>query len=160
MGAGPVTRPTILVVDDHSGFRATARRLLERDGWSVVGEAEDGRDALAATAALEPDVVLLDIGLPDIDGFDVAERIAQIGDAPSIVLISSRDQEAYHDRVQGVRLQASSPRTSLTAWPSACCLQARDRDHDASPRGPGGDRSDRARLRTVRNLPADADRGT
>jgi DNA-binding NarL/FixJ family response regulator len=100
MGAGPVTRPTILVVDDHSGFRATARRLLERDGWSVVGEAEDGRDALAATAALEPDVVLLDIGLPDIDGFDVAERIAQIGDAPSIVLISSRDQEAYHDRVQ------------------------------------------------------------
>jgi two-component system response regulator EvgA len=100
MGAGPVTRPTILVVDDHSGFRATARRLLERDGWSVVGEAEDGRDALAAAAALEPDVVLLDIGLPDIDGFDVAERIAQIGDAPSIVLISSRDQEAYHDRVQ------------------------------------------------------------
>jgi DNA-binding NarL/FixJ family response regulator len=95
-----VTRPTILVVDDHRGFRATARRLLERDGWSVVGEAVDGRGGLAAAATLAPDVVLLDIGLPDIDGFVVAERIAQTGDAPSIVLISSRDQEAYRDRVR------------------------------------------------------------
>ncbi|MEO6206898.1 MAG: response regulator, partial [Candidatus Limnocylindrales bacterium] len=57
----------ILVVDDHAGFRATARRLLERDGWSVV-EADDGAAALLAVAALDPDVVLLDIGLPDASG--------------------------------------------------------------------------------------------
>jgi DNA-binding NarL/FixJ family response regulator len=100
MGAGPVTTRTILVVDDHGGFRATARRLLERDGWMVVGEAEDGRGGLAAAAALAPDVVLLDIGLPDLDGFVVAERLAEAGDAPSIVLVSSRDHESYRDRVR------------------------------------------------------------
>ncbi|MFL5686216.1 MAG: response regulator [Chloroflexota bacterium] len=95
-----MTRPTILVIDDHGGFRATARRLLERDGWSVVGEAADGRSGLAAAAALAPDVVLLDIGLPDVDGFTVAERLAASPDAPSIVLISSRDAETYRERVR------------------------------------------------------------
>jgi DNA-binding NarL/FixJ family response regulator len=95
-----VTRPTILVVDDHGGFRATARRLLERDGWRVVGEAVDGRTGLAASAALRPDVVLLDIGLPDVDGFEVAEQLAATGHPPSIVLTSSRDPETYRERVR------------------------------------------------------------
>ena len=96
-----MTASTILVIDDHGGFRATARRVLERDGWTVVGEAADGRSGLAAAAALAPDVVLLDIGLPDIDGFDVAERLASAGaaDAPSVVLISSRDRADYGDRL-------------------------------------------------------------
>jgi DNA-binding NarL/FixJ family response regulator len=95
-----VSRPTILLVDDHAGFRATARRMLERDGWSVVGEAHDGSAAIAAVAALAPDVVLLDIGLPDIDGFAVAERLAAVDAArPDVVLVSSRDREAYGDRV-------------------------------------------------------------
>ncbi len=84
----------ILVVDDHAGFRATARRLLERDGWSVVGEAADGASALLAVAALDPDVVLLDIGLPDASGFDIADRIADDGRA-RVVLVSSRDRSAY-----------------------------------------------------------------
>jgi DNA-binding NarL/FixJ family response regulator len=92
--------PTILVVDDHAGFRATARRLLERDGWTVVGEARDGATALAAAQALTPDVVLLDIGLPDIDGFAVAERlVAAGGDGPAVVLISSRERQAFGGRV-------------------------------------------------------------
>jgi DNA-binding NarL/FixJ family response regulator len=95
-----MTRPTVLVIDDHGGFRATARRLLEREGWCVVGEAADGQTGLAATAALTPDVVLLDIGLPDVDGFEVAERLAAVDGAPSIVLISSRDAETYRDRVR------------------------------------------------------------
>ena len=107
MGARPVTRPTILVVDDHGGFRATAKRLLESDGWAVVGEAIDGSSAMAAAAALAPDVVLLDIGLPDVDGFVVAERLAAAADAPSIILVSSRDHEAYRERVQ------ASPRRRL-----------------------------------------------
>jgi DNA-binding NarL/FixJ family response regulator len=100
MGPRPVTRPTILVIDDHGGFRATARRLLEHDGWSVIGEAVDGETGLAAAASLAPDVVLLDIGLPDVDGFVVAERLATGADAPSIVLISSRDPETYRERVR------------------------------------------------------------
>jgi DNA-binding NarL/FixJ family response regulator len=85
MGSRPVIASTILVIDDHAGFRATARRMLERDGWTVVGEAADGESGLAAAAALAPDVVVLDIGLPDVDGF---------------VLVSSRDLAAYGDRVR------------------------------------------------------------
>jgi DNA-binding NarL/FixJ family response regulator len=109
MGPCPVTRPTILVVDDHGDFRATARRLLERDGWSVVGEASDGRTGLAAAAALAPDVVLLDIGLPDVDGFEVAERLALGDRPPSVVLISSRDPDTYRERVR------SSPAAAFVA---------------------------------------------
>lgn len=99
MGPRPVTASTILVIDDHGGFRATARRMLERDGWTVVGEAADGRSGLAAVAELAPDVVLLDIGLPDVDGFEVAEHLAQRADAPSIVLVSSRDRTSYGERI-------------------------------------------------------------
>jgi DNA-binding NarL/FixJ family response regulator len=104
MGSRPVIASTILVIDDHAGFRATARRMLERDGWTVVGEAADGRSGLAAAAALAPDVVLLDIGLPDIDGFAVAERLATSASATAVVLISSRDPEAYRDRVRTSRV--------------------------------------------------------
>src|SRR6476620_8546241 len=88
-------RPTVLIVDDHSDFRASARDLLESEGFMVVGEASDGAGALEAAATLRPDVVLLDIQLPDIDGLTVAERLASIAGAPAVVLISSRDAAAY-----------------------------------------------------------------
>ena len=68
---------TLVIVDDHAGFRSSARELLELDAFEVVGEAGDGADALAAVARLAPEVVLLDIGLPDMSGFDVAERLAR-----------------------------------------------------------------------------------
>jgi DNA-binding NarL/FixJ family response regulator len=100
MGSRPVIASTILVIDDHAGFRATARRMLERDGWTVVGEAADGESGLAAAAALAPDVVVLDIGLPDVDGFELAEQLAHAAGAASIVLTSSRDLAAYGDRVR------------------------------------------------------------
>jgi DNA-binding NarL/FixJ family response regulator len=67
---------TLVIVDDHAGFRTSARALLELDQFEVVGEAEDGAGALSEIARLAPEVVLLDIGLPDMSGFDVAERIA------------------------------------------------------------------------------------
>jgi DNA-binding NarL/FixJ family response regulator len=81
---------SILIVDDHPSFRASARRLLEAHGFSVVGEAVDGQDAMGAVRRLAPDVVLLDVHLPDVDGFDVAARLASLESAPSIVLTSSR----------------------------------------------------------------------
>ena len=87
---------TVLIVDDHPSFRATARVLLESEGYTVVGEAPDGHSALAAAGALEPDVVLLDINLPDIDGFAVASRLAEAsGGGPVVVLTSSRDSSDF-----------------------------------------------------------------
>jgi DNA-binding NarL/FixJ family response regulator len=82
---------TILIVDDHPSFRASARMLLEAEGFDVVGEAQDGLSAIAAARELRPEVVLLDVQLPDIDGFEVASRLRAERDAPAIVLVSSRD---------------------------------------------------------------------
>jgi DNA-binding NarL/FixJ family response regulator len=84
---------TVLIVDDHPSFRASARRLLEAEGYRVVGEATDGASALSAVAALAPDVVLLDVALPDLDGFEVARRLSG-PDGPAVVLTSSRDWAA------------------------------------------------------------------
>ena len=78
-------RPTVLIVDDHPAFRSLARALLESEGFAVVGEAEDGEAAIAAVAALRPAVVLLDVQLPGLDGFEVAERLAAQADAPAVV---------------------------------------------------------------------------
>jgi DNA-binding NarL/FixJ family response regulator len=82
---------TVLVVDDHPGFRSRARLLLEADGYEVIGEAADGRTAMAEARRLRPDLVLLDVQLPDLDGFDVAARITEHDEAPAVVLTSSRD---------------------------------------------------------------------
>ena len=90
---------TVLIVDDHVGFRAAARALLEAAGFDVVGEAEDGTAALAMAAALRPEIVLLDIHLPDLDGFAIAERLAGTGAPPSIVLVSSRDVTSFRRRL-------------------------------------------------------------
>jgi DNA-binding NarL/FixJ family response regulator len=84
---------TVLIVDDHPGFRLTARTLLESEGYEVVGEAENGVQALRLAQELHPQVILLDVQLPDFDGFEVATRIAGAGNGagPKIVLTSSRD---------------------------------------------------------------------
>ena len=98
--------PTVLIVDDHPTFRATARQLLEAEGFEVVGEAENGASALECVARLKPEVVLLDVQLPDIDGFEVAARLTENGTSPAIVLTSSRDVDdlgflAGRDGVRG-----------------------------------------------------------
>ena len=92
-------RPTVLIVDDHDTFRESARALLEAEGFAVVGEAADGTGAVAAVERMRPDVVLLDVQLPDEDGFAVAARLAAGSDPPRVVLISSRDAAAYGPRI-------------------------------------------------------------
>jgi DNA-binding NarL/FixJ family response regulator len=82
---------TILIVDDHPSFLAAARMLLELEGFEVVGVATDGESAVAETLRLAPDIVLLDIGLPDFDGFEVAARLQAAGAASAVVFTSSRD---------------------------------------------------------------------
>jgi DNA-binding NarL/FixJ family response regulator len=92
-------RPTVLIVDDHEGFRQSASALLEAEGFRVVGKAADGPDAVAQAERLRPDVVLLDIQLPGVDGFTVAKRLAALPDPPHVVLISSREASAYGQRL-------------------------------------------------------------
>jgi len=91
---------TLLLVDDHAGFRRAARALLAADGFDVVAEAADGASALEQTARHHPAVVLLDIQLPDSDGFAVAGWLAEVPDPPVVILISSRDATAYGDRIR------------------------------------------------------------
>ena len=90
---------TVLIVDDHAPFRASARTLLELDGFDVVGEAEDGAAAIELTRRLRPDLVLLDVVLPDTDGFAVAEQLAESASPPDVVLVSSRSSSDYGGRV-------------------------------------------------------------
>jgi DNA-binding NarL/FixJ family response regulator len=90
----------VLVVDDHAGFRRCATALLTAEGFEVVGEAENGAAALALADELEPELVLLDIQLPDIDGFEVAARLLARDRELKIVLISSRDRSAYGTAIQ------------------------------------------------------------
>jgi DNA-binding NarL/FixJ family response regulator len=79
----------ILIVDDHAGFRASARRMLEAAGFEVIGEADDGATAIDAARELGPDLVLLDVQLPDSSGIDLAGRLSANG-GPSVILTSSR----------------------------------------------------------------------
>jgi DNA-binding NarL/FixJ family response regulator len=90
---------TILIIDDDPRFRSQARDLLEADGFDVIGEAVDGASGLEAVGALRPDFVLLDIGLPDVEGFEVARNLAIDGPPPLVVLTSSRDARAYGQRL-------------------------------------------------------------
>jgi len=91
---------TVLIVDDHDAFRSRARRMLEADGFDVVGEAADGAGALVAVRDLHPDVVLLDVQLPGDDGFAVAETLAAHPPAPAVVLVSSRSRSDYGYRAR------------------------------------------------------------
>jgi DNA-binding NarL/FixJ family response regulator len=90
---------TVLIVDDHAVFRRFARRLLEADGFAVVGEAADGAAALALARAAAPHVVLLDVVLPDMDGFAVAESLAATAPGTCVVLTSSRDADDFGERL-------------------------------------------------------------
>jgi DNA-binding NarL/FixJ family response regulator len=92
-------RRSVLIVDDHAGFRSAARALLEDAGFDVVGEAADGASALTAALQLRPDVVLLDIQLPDVNGFEVAERLADDRLPASVVFVSSRGASAFRWRL-------------------------------------------------------------
>jgi DNA-binding NarL/FixJ family response regulator len=107
-------RRTVLIVDDHEAFRSSARALLDAEGFDVIGEAADGQEAVEAVAALRPDVVLLDIQLPGLDGLAVAEQLAAAPDPPQVVLISSRDAVAYGPRLRGTPARGFIPKSGLS----------------------------------------------
>jgi DNA-binding NarL/FixJ family response regulator len=105
---------SVLIVDDHPSFRASARRLLEAEGFDVVGEAADGHEAIAAAQELEPDLVLLDVQLPDLDGFEVAGRLAALGLACAVVLTSSRNASEYGRLIADTPMRGFVPKAELS----------------------------------------------
>jgi DNA-binding NarL/FixJ family response regulator len=104
--------PTVLIVDDHRAFRASARKLLELDGFEVVGEAEDGASGAALARELEPEVVLLDVALPDTSGFEVADQLRE--SSSTIVLVSSRDPADFGPKVAASGAAGFIPKERLT----------------------------------------------
>jgi DNA-binding NarL/FixJ family response regulator len=115
---------TVLIVDDHSSFRLQARAVLEAAGFVVVGEAADGRSGIALAAALRPEVVLLDIGLPDIDGFEVAGRLAAAQPGIAIVLTSSREATEYGFRLNACTAVGFLPKDQLSGSALAALVAA------------------------------------
>ena len=105
----------LLIVDDHPGFRRFARALLESEGFDVVGEAADGASAIEAAKALKPNVILLDVQLPDIDGFEVASQLTQNGSSPAIVMTSSRDACDFGSLVKQSGARGFIPKAELSA---------------------------------------------
>jgi DNA-binding NarL/FixJ family response regulator len=115
---------TILIVDDHPDFRTEARRLLQREGFAVIGEVGTATDAQAAALALRPDVVLLDIGLPDGDGFGVALALRHAGLTCAIVLTSSRDAAVYGPLLSDAPVAGFIPKDELSGSAIAALLAA------------------------------------
>jgi DNA-binding NarL/FixJ family response regulator len=116
-------RSRVLLVDDHSVFRTRARMLLEAAGYDVVGEAGDAAGAVYESHRLEPDVVLLDVQLPDGDGFTVADELSRTEHPPRVVLISSREASDYGSRLAHARAEGFIFKPDLSRASLAACLE-------------------------------------
>lgn len=107
-------RPSVLIVDDHADFREAASTLLEAEGFTVVGAAADGEAAIAAARELRPQVVLLDVQLPHLGGFAIAEILNGTPEPPAVVLISSRDAAAYGRRLAAAPVRGFIAKRALS----------------------------------------------
>jgi DNA-binding NarL/FixJ family response regulator len=105
---------TVLIVDDHETFRSLARALLESEGFEVIGEAGDGASGIEAVRSLGPDLVVLDVQLPDITGFEVLDRLHADRVTTPIVLVSSRDASSYGDQVDASGAAGFVPKAELS----------------------------------------------
>jgi CheY-like chemotaxis protein len=105
----------VLIVDDNTGFRTAARRLLERRGFVVVAEAETGSAGIAMAKEHRPELVLLDVQLPDLDGFEVAERLSRLDVPVQVILTSSLDGTDFGALVAGSSALGFIPKAELSA---------------------------------------------
>lgn len=118
-------RPRIVIIDDDPSFLAAARELLEAEGFEVVGEAVNGLDGVAVASELHPDIVLVDVKLPDIDGFEVAERVADEDSAPPVVLTSIRSAADFGSLIEASRARAFIMKADITGEALAGFLEGR-----------------------------------
>jgi DNA-binding NarL/FixJ family response regulator len=105
---------TVLIVDDHAGFRLAARAILEAEGFDVIAESATGAEAIAAVQRVAPDLVLLDICLPDLDGIEVAARLTTVDRALHVVLTSSRDEADYQPHLGRCGARGFIPKDELS----------------------------------------------
>ena len=112
----------VLIVDDHAGFRASARNLLEGEGYEVVGQAENAVAALTLAQETRPELVLLDVQLPDLDGFELAERLIALDPELQIVLTSSRDLADYGRSLEASAARGFVPKAELSGATLAALL--------------------------------------
>lgn len=115
---------SVVIVDDHAGFRRMARRMLDDAGFDVVGEAGDGASALATVARLRPAMVLLDVQLPDLDGFAVVRLLEEGGSGAAVILTSSRSASDYGARLAESSARGFIPKAELSGPALACLLGA------------------------------------
>jgi DNA-binding NarL/FixJ family response regulator len=114
---------SVLIVDDHPSFRASARAMLESEGFEVVGEVADGASVVDAVNELVPDVVLLDIQLPDMSGFDVCALLDSFEDPNvQVILVSSRDLSDFGDLVETSCARGFVPKGELSGEAIAALL--------------------------------------
>jgi DNA-binding NarL/FixJ family response regulator len=113
---------TVLIVDDHPSFRASARAMLESAGYDVVGEAADGASALAALDELDPGLILLDVQLPDVSGFELCAEICCRDPSPAVILVSSRDLSDYGELVATSAARGFVPKDELSSDAVAALL--------------------------------------
>ena len=127
-------RPTrVLIVDDHAPFRSIARQILSTAGFLIVGEGVDGAEAIRACGELCPDLVLLDVQLPDIDGFAVAAVLTARVDPPAVVLVSSRSRTDYGSRIEDCRACGFIAKEALSGDAVRSLLPMRNRVPPARP---------------------------
>jgi DNA-binding NarL/FixJ family response regulator len=105
----------VLIVDDDPWFRETAGELLRARGFAVAGEASNYGEALAAVRELEPDGVLVDVHLPDVDGFEVAAKLSAHGDGPRVLLTSCDREAATENMAERCRAVGFVPKTELAS---------------------------------------------
>ena len=114
----------VVVVDDHELFRPFVRDMLKAEGFDVVGEAADGNAAIEVIHAVHPDLVLLDVQLPDRDGFSVADELALDVDPPLVVLMSSREASDFGGRIARAPARGFLPKADLSGAALAALTRA------------------------------------
>jgi DNA-binding NarL/FixJ family response regulator len=127
-----MTMLKVLIVDDHPSFRAFARDLLESEGFEVVGESEDGDSGLRAALSLRPDVVLMDVQLPDLPGFEVTRRLLTQMEA-NVVLVSTRDESDYGDDIESSGAAGFVPKAELSGARIRHLVEDLVNDHPVPP---------------------------